>query len=61
MTTRDIERSTFDWADYEHFADFGWDHDRIAARLGINPHSLSVALARRAERQSKDARTGAAA
>lgn len=61
MTTRDIDRSTFDWAVYEHFADFGWDHDRIAVRLGIEPSSLRTALARRAERQSKDARTGAAA
>lgn len=61
MTTRDIDRSAFDWADYEHFRSFGWDHDRIAARLGVNPHSLSVALARRAERKDKDARTEEAA
>ncbi len=61
MTTRDIDRATFDWADYEHFLAFGWDLDRIAARLGIRPSSLSVALTRRAERKSKNARTEQAA
>lgn len=61
MTTRDLDRSAFEWADYEHFRSFNWDLDRIADRLGIEPSSLQTALARRAERQSKDARTGAAA
>ncbi len=61
MTTRNLDRSTFDWADYEHFAAFGWTLDRIAARLGIHPSSLSVALTRRAERKDKDARTERAA
>lgn len=49
------------WDEYDHFAGFGWTHERIAARLGVNPHSLSVALARRAERKDKDARTEKAA
>lgn len=61
MTTRDLDRSAFDWGDYEHFRGFGWDHDRIARRLGVEPSSLQTALVRRAQRQSKNARTEAAA
>lgn len=46
------------WDEYEHFASFGWDHDRIARRLGVDPASLSTALSRRA---AKDARKEKAA
>ncbi len=70
MTTRDIDRATFDWADYEHFLAFGWDLDRIAARLGIRPSSLSghrwpcpiaVLASRGAEKAERDERAAAVA
>ncbi len=45
------------WDKYAHFAAFNWDHDRIARRLGVDPASLQTALARRAQKKSKNART----
>lgn len=49
------------WDEYDHFAGFGWDIDRIAHKLHVRPSSLTTALARRAERKDKDARTERAA
>lgn len=50
-----------EWDDYEHFRAYGWNHDRIADRLGVTPASLTTALHRRAARNRNAAQTGAAA
>lgn len=56
-------RPLIDWAEYDHFRGFGWDHDRIAARLGVRPNSLRTALDRQRVRagQVRDAGKGVAA
>lgn len=58
MTT--VERpkgrcARIDWDEVEHFAGFGWQVDRIAERLGMEPGSLRNALAKRRERTAKRA------
>lgn len=40
------------WDEYDHFAGFGWDNDRIAERRKVHPNSLKIALTRRAARQA---------
>lgn len=51
-----------DWDEYEHFKGYRWNHNRIAAKLGVKPDSLRAALARRAVRERVAAeQTGVAA
>ncbi len=50
-------RTAIDWDDYEHFAGYGWDPDRIAEALGVRPGSLRTALARRTARNTQPVET----